>query len=64
MMLPLDKDNYIRIATIDPDGDHVACSMATYVEGGIASNNPLPNVTVTKEAMNSKAIYISLVRKV
>ncbi|KAL3873708.1 hypothetical protein ACJMK2_036798 [Sinanodonta woodiana] len=49
--LLLDKENYIRIATIDPDGDHAACSLAEYIEAGIASRHPLPNITVTEDCI-------------
>ncbi|KAL3873712.1 hypothetical protein ACJMK2_036802, partial [Sinanodonta woodiana] len=47
----LDKDNYIRIATIDPDGDHVACFMSEYVEGGIVSERRIWTITVTMDCI-------------
>ncbi|KAL3873681.1 hypothetical protein ACJMK2_036773 [Sinanodonta woodiana] len=49
--LLLDKDNYIRVATIDPDGDYVKCSLSEYIEAGIASRLPLPNITVTEDCI-------------
>ncbi|KAL3873736.1 hypothetical protein ACJMK2_036825, partial [Sinanodonta woodiana] len=47
--LLLDKDNYIRIATIDPDGDLITCARAEYVEAGTVSLHPLPHIIVTED---------------
>ncbi|KAL3873707.1 hypothetical protein ACJMK2_036797, partial [Sinanodonta woodiana] len=49
--LLLDKDNHIRIATIDPDGDQVTCALSQYIEGGVAAQILLPNITVTKDCI-------------
>ncbi|KAL3873677.1 hypothetical protein ACJMK2_036769 [Sinanodonta woodiana] len=49
--LLLDKDNHIRIATIDPDGDQVICSISEYIEVGFLSNHLLPNISVTKDCI-------------
>ncbi|KAL3873734.1 hypothetical protein ACJMK2_036823 [Sinanodonta woodiana] len=47
--LHLDKDNYIRVATTDPDGDHILCAISEYIEAGVLSI--LPNITVTKDCI-------------
>ncbi|KAL3836575.1 hypothetical protein ACJMK2_021997 [Sinanodonta woodiana] len=49
--LLLGKDNYIRIATLDLDGDFVKCFMAAFGEADLIATHPLRNVTVTPECV-------------